>query len=167
MDVELANLENGAKKDVERSRASVNGSYRKSRRKETKRKENVCGDVNDDALEEYDEENWDEIDSTILRDYRGMDIIDRSWRCVICCIKILICDSHNFLLFSDAVLQSLDECDASSDASIFASSLIEETVIHFQNKLKENKYHGYLFDRSKAKSKLGVDENTRFFAIFF
>ena len=68
--------------------------------------------------------------------------------------KIAFSSIFKIFAFSDLVYESLDECDASSDASIYASSLLEETVIYFQNKLKENRYHGYLFDRTKAKSKL-------------
>ena len=58
--------------------------------------------------------------------------------------------------------QSHDECDASSDASTLASSLIEETIVHFQNKLKENKYHGYLFDRSRARGNQDILKKTMY-----
>ena len=55
--------------------------------------------------------------------------------------------------FSDMVSETLDQCDGSKDEPVYvkcASSLIEEAVAHFQIKLKEERYHGYLFDRTKA-----------------
>ena len=51
------------------------------------------------------------------------------------------------------VTEALDQCDSSNLEQVHvkcASSLIEEAVAHFQNKLKEERYHGYLFDRTKA-----------------
>ena len=63
--------------------------------------------------------------------------------------------------FLETIWESFDECDHGYEASKSASLLIQEVVVHFQNKLKENKYHGYLFDRSKVHGKFGPDMNEK------
>ena len=58
-----------------------------------------------------------------------------------------------FSQLSENVLNRMDQVDHTNKISSHgkvASSLIEQSIVHFQTKLKEQKYHGYLFDRNKS-----------------
>ncbi len=62
----------------------------------------------------------------------------------------------SIFFISESVFGELDQCDGSKGVpyhAISATQLIEKAVLYFQNKLKEQKYHGHLFDRRKAKGK--------------